>query len=125
MIDFSHKWDGDLELGPTGDLMCVEGREAGSQRVLRRLLTNAGDYLWHLDYGGGLTQFVGKGEQPQRVQATIRAHLLQEPSVARVPPPEVKLLPQAESGLGAVYVDIRYTDAVNGGPANVNIVVGQ
>lgn len=54
MPDLSHQWGSDLLIGPTGDLATASGTELGQQRVLRRLLTNASDYIWHLGYGAGL-----------------------------------------------------------------------
>ena len=57
MSDISHQWGSDLSIGPTGDFALVSGAILGQQRVLRRLLTNPGDYIWHPDYGAGLAEF--------------------------------------------------------------------
>ena len=48
MADISHTFGADLSLSATGDLLCVTGDTLTQQRVLRRLLTNAGDYIWQL-----------------------------------------------------------------------------
>ncbi len=56
MYDLSHQWGDDLTVGPTGDMALVTGSVFGQQRVLRRLMTNPGDYIWQLDYGAGLAQ---------------------------------------------------------------------
>ena len=59
-----------LRAGAAGDLAPAAGTLRGQQRVLRRLLTNPGDYIWQPGYGAGLGQFVGKpasaGAYPRR-----------------------------------------------------------
>jgi phage baseplate assembly protein W len=111
MQDAALLWGGDLSVGPTGDLALVDGTTLGQQRVLRRLLTNPGDYIWHLDYGAGLAQFVGQTANVAAINATIRSQIFMEASVARLPEPviEVQSVPD-----GSVYVYIRYVDATNG-----------
>ena len=59
MPDLAHEFGADLQAGPTGDLALADGAALGRQRVLRRLLTNPGDYIWHPTYGAGLARFVG------------------------------------------------------------------
>ena len=49
MPDLSHEFGADLLAGPTGDLAVAAGAGLGRQRVLRRLLTNPGDYIWQPD----------------------------------------------------------------------------
>ena len=46
MPDLAHQFGADLVAGATGDLAVVDGPALGRQRVLRRLLTNPGDYIW-------------------------------------------------------------------------------
>ncbi len=67
MKDIYHYIGGDLSTSPTGDLRPVENTERGKQRVLRRLITNPGDYIYHPTYGAGLGQKVGEVGQHQRM----------------------------------------------------------
>jgi len=46
MVDVQHRWAGDLAVTATGDLAVVTGGPLGTERVLRRLLTNPADYIW-------------------------------------------------------------------------------
>ena len=108
MLDLSHVWSGDLSASSGGDLATVTGSEAGQQRVLRRLLTNPGDYVWQPDYGAGLGSYVGGPVSSATIAATIRSQMYKEPSVAHDPEPVIDV--QAGPG-GAVYVHIRYVDA--------------
>ena len=108
MQDLSHVWSGDLAAGISGDLATVSGSEAGQQRVLRRLLTNPGDYIWQPDYGAGLGSYVGSPISHATIAATIRAQMYKEASVSHDPEPVIDV--QAGVG-GAVYVHIRYADA--------------
>ena len=74
MPDLFHQYGGDLLLGPSGDLASVDATLLGQQRVLRRLLTNPGDYLWNPAYGAGLGQFVGQPASVARIRSAIRSH---------------------------------------------------
>lgn len=98
-------------VGPTGDLATAAGTLLGTQRVLRRLLTNSGDYIWQLRYGAGLAQFVGRPVNALQIRAVIRAQIFKEAVVARAPEPVITVTGE---GNGAVYVDIRYVDADTG-----------
>ncbi len=98
-------------VGSTGDLATVSGTVLGTQRVLRRLLTNPGDYIWQPAYGAGLARFVGEPANVLQVRAVIRAQIFQETAVARTPEPVIAV---TSDDSGAVYVDIRYVDADSG-----------
>lgn len=111
MVDIWHQFGSDLVLGPTGDLATATGTVLTQQRILRRLLTNPGDYVWHTDYGAGLGQFVGQPARPAQIRAVIRSQIFQEPSVARRPEPVIDIWVDAT---GTVYVHIRYADASTG-----------
>jgi hypothetical protein len=106
--DVSHEFGGDLVLGTTGDLQLVEPPVLTQQRVLRRLLTNAGDYIWHLDYGAGLPQFVGRPANILQIGAIIRSQIFSEAAVAAAPEPIIDV---SSSAGGLVSVQLRYTDA--------------
>ncbi len=108
MADLQMNWSGDVSTSATGDLATVSGPALGTQRVLRRLLTNPGDYIWHPAYGAGLARFVGQPADPAGIQALIRSQMLLEAAVAVVPEPVI--LVQSDPG-GSLSVQIRYADA--------------
>jgi len=122
MPDLSHEFGGDLFAGPTGDLALAAGAALGRQRVLRRLLTNPGDYIWQPDYGAGLGRFVGEPAAPERIRAVVRSQIFRERSVARSPEPVVEV--QAGDD-GRVFVGIRYADADSGETLSISIRVGE
>lgn len=110
-MDIWHQWGADLAIGPTGDLATVSGTLLGTQRVLRRLLTNRSDYIWQLAYGAGLARFVGQPANALQISAVIRAQIFQEAAVARWPEPLVRV---SSETTGATYAEIRYADADTG-----------
>ena len=122
MPDLSHEFGADLEAGPTGDLAVAQGAAQGRQRVLRRLLTNPGDYIWQPEYGAGLGRFVGAPAAPERIRAVVRSQIFREPAVARSPEPVVEV--QAD-GQGRVFVAIRYADADSGETQSLSFRVGE
>lgn len=111
MADIAHVWGQDLQIGPSGDLAVVSGDNEVQQRIIHRLMTNAGDYIWNLDYGAGLPAGVGRPTDAPTIAAIIRAQIALEPSVADSPEPIVTV---AASGDGTVAVKIQYADAVTG-----------
>ena len=118
MADLAHVMGGDLALTATGDLALVSAAEATQQRVLRRLLTNPGGYVWHLNYGAGLAQFVGAVAAPLRIAATIRQQMRLERGVGRVPAPDVQVSGDA---LGTVVAHVQYADQ-DGGTSRLTVV---
>jgi len=108
MVDLALQIGGDLALGPTGDLALADGPLLTKQRVLRRLLTNPGDYIWQLSYGAGLGRFVGQPSAPAAIAGVTRAQLLQEAGVAPSPPPAVT---STAGNDGTVMTSLIYTDA--------------
>jgi len=116
MYDLYHFSAGDLERSSTGDLRAVCGSDRTKQRILRRLLTNPGDYIFHPEYGAGLGSKVGEAVSPGEWRALISGQILLEEAVSNDPPPVVDL------GLieGGVSVSITYTDATTGMPELLN-----
>ena len=106
MPDLSQEWSSDLALGPTGGLALTSEADLTRQRLLRRLLTNPGDYHWHPDYGAGLGRFVGSPVVPAAIQGLVQSQALAEPTVASVLGVNV-----VADGLGAVGCTVRYTVA--------------
>src|SRR6516165_11858406 len=111
MADLSHQCGSDLALGPTGDIATASGQLLGQQRVLRRLLTNPGDYIWQLDYGAGLARFIGRPINPLQIRAVIRSQIFKEATVARQPEPLIDVQVAPGGNAGTVYVYVRYVDA--------------
>ena len=121
MTDISHIIGSDLTIASVGDIAGVSGADAVSQRVLRRLLTNAGDYIWSLAYGAGLPQFVGRTVNVAQLQAVIRDQLQLETAVARVPLPTAAVTSNPD---GTVVATITYTDAATGTVQQPSVVLG-
>ena len=111
MADAFHQWGADLATGPTGDIAVAGGSLLGQQRVLRRLLTNPGDYIWQLDYGAGLARFIGQPINAAQIRAVIRSQIFKEADVARQPEPLIDVQVAPGGAAGTVYVHIRYVDA--------------
>ena len=121
MPDLFQQYGGDLALGPGGDLASVAATQLGQQRVLRRLLTNPGDYLWNPGYGAGLAQFVGQPASTARIRSVIRSQIFQESAVAQTPAPTIDVT--ADSA-GHVAVQILYADSTSGQTQVLSFTVG-
>ncbi len=122
MSDLHHAWAGDLSAGPTGDLATVSGPALGTERVLRRLLTNPGDYIWQPGYGAGLARFVGQPADPAAIRALIREQMAREPAVAPVPEPVIDV--QSDPG-GTLSVQVRYADADTADAQTLSLQLGK
>ena len=120
MADISHTMGADLSLSATGDLLVVNGDTLTQQRVLRRLFTNAGDYIWHLAYGAGLGQMVGRPANAAAIENIIRSQIFAESAVAQVPAPIVTTSAASD---GVVTTTIQYADAVTGAGATLTFQV--
>jgi len=120
MVDLDVGWAGDLETSPTGDLATVSGPALGTERVLRRLLTNPGDYVWHPEYGAGLAQYVGQPADPAAIKALILSQMSMEAAVATTPEPVIAVQSDPD---GSLSVEIRYADADTATPQSLTINV--
>jgi phage baseplate assembly protein W len=109
MPDLEMSWSGDLSVSATGDLAIVADPSLGTERVLRRLLTNPGDYIWNPDYGAGLGQFVGRPVDLAGVEALIRAQMALESAVSSTPEPIISI---SSDVAGRLYLQIRYEDSI-------------
>ena len=121
MSDVFQQYGGDLAVAPSGDLATVAGTLLGQQRVLRRLLTNPGDYLWNPGYGAGLAQFVGQPANAARIRSVIRSQIFQESAVAQSPAPVIDVAADAS---GNVTVQIVYSDSTTGETQVLSFTVG-
>jgi hypothetical protein len=118
--DASLVWGGDIIVGATGDIAMASGSGLGQQRVLRRLLTNTDQYVWHPTYGAGLGQFVGTTLDERKIIGMIKSQIFAESAVASQPDPTVTA--QISSN-GSVYVGISYVDALSGGTQSLTFTV--
>lgn len=115
LTDLSHFWGQDLSLSNTQDLMLASDTVHGQQKVLRRLLTNPGDVVFHPDYGAGLLKFVGSTSDVASITSVIRSQILLEDCVAKTPAPQITVtnLPNSSDG-SALLITIVYTDSNTG-----------
>ncbi len=111
MADFWHQFGSDLQLAADGDLLLAHSADETLQRVLRRLMTIPGNYIWHLGYGAGLPAMIGQPADAARIAGIARGQMLQEAGVARTPPPTATAV---SDGTGSVFLSITYTDANSG-----------
>lgn len=110
LYDLDQNWGGDLSFSAVNDLQPVSASERSKQRVLRRLMTNPADYLWHTDYGTGLPQYVGQNLSNDRfdeIRSRIRSQIFLEASVSQNPEPEILL----QTIQGGLFVQINYTES--------------
>lgn len=108
MADLRLEWAGDLSISSTGDLALVVDPQLGTQRVIRRLMTNPDDYVWHAEYGAGLGQFVGQATDPAAIKATIRSQMSLEAAVSQIVEP---LIAVSSDPTGSYYLEIQYQDS--------------
>ena len=108
--DLAHWFGQDGNVSASGDLMTVDGISKGQQRILRRLLTNPGDYIWEPGYGAGLASKIGQSFDGNACEALIKSQIFLERCVARTPVPDIAVT-QLINGL---YVEIEYTDSDTG-----------
>jgi hypothetical protein len=121
MYDIYLEWGTDLSVGSNGDLALVNGSTQTNQRVMRRLLTNPGDYIWNLAYGAGLGSFVGSIADSLDIEAVIRNQISLEAAVPSTPAPNVMVQTIAVGGY--VVADITYSDPSSDSSVNLNFVL--
>jgi len=119
MCDIDHVFGGDLAVSASGDLGAVSGSALGQQRVLRRLLTNPGDYIWALPYGAGLPSMIGMPVDAAAIAGLVRSQIFLESAVAQTPTPVIDV--QADSSI--VSLQITYADATDTTTQSVGVVM--
>ena len=124
MFDIFHEWGCDLSVGSSGDLALAIGSDAVSQRVVRRLLTNPGGYIWNLDYGGGLAQFIGSPAASSNVEAVVNAQLALESAIPQDIAPRVSVS-VVNAADGFVVANIIYADPSSAQPVALNVSAGR
>jgi hypothetical protein len=108
MISLTCEWGGDLSVSPTGDIGTVLAQSELQQRIVRRLLTNPGDYIWHLGYGAGLGGYVGEPYSPNNIESTILNQIQHETLVAANPLPAVQINQSMSGPLSTISVFVEY-----------------
>ncbi len=119
MTDSAHFFGSDLAFSASGDLLIADGLEESKQRILRRLLTNPGDYLWQPEYGAGLPSYIGRPLDLAALTALIKSQMYQEASVAHDPEPQITVQ-QIPNGIS---VQIAYTFSETGQAAYLSFDV--
>lgn len=116
----SNNFGNDLSFSATNDLQTVTLQDRSKQRVLRRLLTNPGDYIQHPEYGAGLGRYVGEfftDTLINDVKSKIQSQLFLEDTVSKTPPPQIKIQTFLQNK--GIYIQINYK-FVN---SNIDIVL--
>ena len=111
MIAISTEWGEDLAVSPTGDIATISIDESLSSRIVRRMLTNPGDYIWHVDYGAGLGRYVGQPYSPRFVGTAIQNQLRFESLVAITPAPNIEVSQSLNDGAPAISVSVQFQNA--------------
>lgn len=102
----------DLSTSAQLDLQTVSGTLMGQQRILRRLITNPGDYVFQPEYGAGLAGKIGSPLDLPGLTALVTSQVLLEQAVAQSPPPVVSVTQAADNV--SILVNVQYTDAPSG-----------
>jgi phage baseplate assembly protein W len=113
--DINHDIGQDLHLSSLNDISHSSGLSRSQQRVLRRLLTNPGDYIWHSNYGAGLAKYIGQSLNSDRfdeIKSTIISQIFLEDSVSKDVQPEIFI----QTIQGGVFIQINYVESVSKNP---------
>lgn len=119
--DLNHWVGGDVAVSATGDLGTVTADQRTQQRIVRRLVTNPGDYIFHPDYGAGLPQKIGQTLDVSALRGLIRTQVLLEAGVAQTPEPQVDV----SAIPNGVSVHILYTSSVTRRPVSLQFNVNK
>ena len=77
----------DLHVTPAGDWAIVEGYAALSQSLIRRMITDPGEWVFRPEYGAGLRRYVKERRTSERVselRERVRAQALADDRVESV-----------------------------------------
>lgn len=91
---------------PAGDLTIVTGREALRQSLIRRWITNPGEWTTVPDYGAGARQYVKGRNTPAlraELESRIRAQTLRDKRVQSV---TVVTVSQLEDGSAGIKISV-------------------
>ncbi|KAA0685994.1 phage tail protein [Neorhizobium sp. P12A] len=121
MADLAHFWGNDLTVSATGDILMADGDDLTTQRIIRRLMTAEGDYIWSLNYGGGLPGRIGTVLNLDLIKSVIRSQIALEATVARSPAPTINVT----EILNGVSVYILFYSAKTGQQATLSFDINQ
>src|SRR5689334_1317032 len=107
MPDLWHEMGSDLVVSANGDVLTADSVDLSDQRILRRLLTNAKDYIWQPSYGAGLPQKIGDPFDFSTINAIVTGQMYLEATVLRDPPPTIDV----SSFQDGMFVALTYTEA--------------
>lgn len=113
----------DLQLLPNAQLALVDNGLETQQRILRRLLTNPGAYLFAPEYGAGLGLYVGQNLSDalaHQINGDITRQMFLENTVVQSPPPKISL---SQNGT-QLTVSITYTAKSSGNVYTLSFTVG-
>lgn len=119
--DIYQNFGNDIAATLGGDLMPVSGADRTKQRLLRRLLTNPGDYIFHPEYGAGLPAHVGDVLDIPFLTALIVGQVRLEESIKQDPAPVV-LVQRITNGAAFTVV---YTDQETGQPTSLSFNINR
>jgi len=119
MPDAFLNWNSDFVVSASGGLLLADGITLSNQRIIRRLSTAVQGYVWHLDYGAGLLQKIGKPGVPTTVSSIVRAQIALEATVSPTPPPVITVTEVANQP-GVFIILIQYTFAATGEPVSLS-----
>lgn len=93
-MELNQQYGFDLVITPNSQLGVVDGTQETYQRILRRLMTNPGQYLFAPDYGAGLGIYVGanlNSALEHQIKGVITTQMFKEDTVAQSPRPVISL----------------------------------
>jgi phage baseplate assembly protein W len=120
--DLAHWYSNDLTVAASGDLLTVTEPIRSEQRLVRRLLTPKGSYIWHPNYGGGLAELIGQPNGTRKAEGIIRAQLRLESAIASSPAPQVTV---TSSTTGVSVATIVYFNKNTGSMRTLSFPIGQ
>jgi phage baseplate assembly protein W len=112
---------GDLSASATGDLATAAADLRTNQRIVRRLVTPKGSYIFHPEYGAGLPQMIGDTVDIRAITGEIRAQIRMEEGVAQTPEPRIDVKPIQDG----VSVGIFYTSSATRRPVSLQFNVNK
>ncbi|CAI9121023.1 GPW/gp25 family protein [Brytella acorum] len=108
MNAIAHVMGADLTLAAGTGLSVISGADCVRQKILRRLCTNPGAYIWQLDYGAGLPAMIGDPTSTSLIESIVRAQMALEAGVDQTQPVSVSVEQFSDGGVRCV---ITYVDA--------------
>ena len=113
----SHNFGADITVSASGDILTTSAIPLETQRLLRRLMTNPGAYVFHREYGAGLGRFVGKPTKPVDIRAVILSQMVLEASVDQSSAPTINVVVNPAGG--NVFVSIKFVYAPTGAASSL------